>query len=196
MKVHQHAGRRDDLTRVDMLSSIRRRLEERVPANSAPPAEINERRLVDCEQVRAKLPYILAIGPPEEAVREAYQALFNREPDPAGFDYYVGRLRLGFSKLEMLVEFTESQEGRRAGAHVLAPELKLLRSTVTDWGVVEPYEGADFIRILYRVILNIDPDSRSVVLWVSFLDRGLLSKREIFESFLQTKEAVAFRQLP
>jgi Domain of unknown function (DUF4214) len=182
------------MTLGETLVSIHRRLEERAQAVPVKQAAANPGMgsaglLVDCEQVRPKLLHILTIDSHEESVRKAYRSLFNREPDPAGFHYYVEHLRLGFSKVAMLVELAESQEGRRAGVHVLATELRLRRCEHTDWRALERYEGAEFVCMLYRAILNIDPDSRSVARWAGLLERGLLSKREFFESFLQTNEA-------
>jgi Domain of unknown function (DUF4214) len=42
----------------------------------------------------------------------AYQTLFGREPDPEGLAYYLGRLRSGFSKIQMLAQLRLSKEGR------------------------------------------------------------------------------------
>jgi FkbM family methyltransferase len=42
----------------------------------------------------------------------AYQTLFGREPDPEGLAYYLGRLRSGFSKIQMLAQLRLSKEGK------------------------------------------------------------------------------------
>jgi FkbM family methyltransferase len=42
----------------------------------------------------------------------AYQTLFGREPDPEGLAYYLGRLRSGFSKIQMLAQLRLSEEGK------------------------------------------------------------------------------------
>jgi FkbM family methyltransferase len=42
----------------------------------------------------------------------AYQTLFGREPDSEGMGYYLGRLRSGFSKIQMLAQLRLSKEGK------------------------------------------------------------------------------------
>lgn len=42
----------------------------------------------------------------------AYQTLFGRAPDSEGLAYYLGRLRSGFSKIQMLAQLRLSKEGK------------------------------------------------------------------------------------
>jgi hypothetical protein len=46
----------------------------------------------------------------------AYLTVLKREPDPQGFDHYVGRLRDGEAKLQILSELYSSSEARESGA--------------------------------------------------------------------------------
>jgi len=48
----------------------------------------------------------------EEFIRVAYQAVLGRAPDPEGHQYYLGRLRAGTHKLEILGQLRRSPEGR------------------------------------------------------------------------------------
>lgn len=49
----------------------------------------------------------------EEFIRAAYQAVLGRAPDPEGHAYYLGRLREGTHKLEILGQLRRSPEGRK-----------------------------------------------------------------------------------
>jgi FkbM family methyltransferase len=46
----------------------------------------------------------------------AYMTVLKREPDPQGFDHYVGRLRGGDAKLQILSDLYSSSEAREIGA--------------------------------------------------------------------------------
>jgi FkbM family methyltransferase len=48
-------------------------------------------------------------------VRGAYMLLLGRAPDPEGENYYVARVRAGFSKLHLLRQLRYSEEGRAQG---------------------------------------------------------------------------------
>ncbi len=49
----------------------------------------------------------------EDFVNAAYQLLLKRNPDPEGFQYYLGRIRKGISKLDILGELRNSSEGQK-----------------------------------------------------------------------------------
>jgi FkbM family methyltransferase len=51
-------------------------------------------------------------------IRCAYQTLLNRAPDPEGLGYYLARLRLGFSKIQILAQLRLSGEGQANAAQV------------------------------------------------------------------------------
>src|ERR1700733_14487159 len=61
-------------------------------------------------------------------VRRAYQTLLNREPDSEGLGYYLGRLRMGFSKLWILAQIRSSQESKAS-----APNLPWLDEAITRY---------------------------------------------------------------
>lgn len=48
----------------------------------------------------------------KQFVTSAYQSLLGRLPDPEGFQYYLGRLRSGISKYEILAQMRFSKEGK------------------------------------------------------------------------------------
>ena len=48
----------------------------------------------------------------------AYQTLLGRAPDSEGVDYYIGRLRTGISKIQILAQIRLSKEGKAYKANV------------------------------------------------------------------------------
>ena len=64
----------------------------------------------------------------QQFVRCAYQTLLNREPDAEGLGYYLGRLRIGFSKLWILAQIRSSQESKAR-----APTLPWLDDAITRY---------------------------------------------------------------
>jgi FkbM family methyltransferase len=46
----------------------------------------------------------------QQFVRTAYQTLLGRTPDPEGLSYYLGRLRIGYSKLQIVTQLRLSKE--------------------------------------------------------------------------------------
>ena len=57
----------------------------------------------------------------------AYRTLLKRDPDDVGMTYYLGRLRGGENKMQLLKELHSSAEGRRAGATVAGLEAAIRR---------------------------------------------------------------------
>ena len=53
--------------------------------------------------------------PPEEFVEAAYELVLDRNPDEGGRDYYIARLRSGYSKLSVVSQLSRSDEARRGG---------------------------------------------------------------------------------
>lgn len=71
----------------------------------------------------------------ERFVRNAYHVLLGRAPDPVGMHYYLGRIRIGVSKLEVLVQLLLSHEGKSrmvkiAGLNEAVARYQLLRIPV------------------------------------------------------------------
>ena len=48
----------------------------------------------------------------------AYQSILGREPDTEGYTYYDSRLRDGVSKIEILTQLRESQEGKLFASNI------------------------------------------------------------------------------
>jgi glycosyltransferase involved in cell wall biosynthesis len=57
----------------------------------------------------------------------AYRTLLKRDPDDVGMTYYLGRLRGGENKMQVLKELHASAEGRRVGATVAGLEAAIRR---------------------------------------------------------------------
>ncbi len=59
----------------------------------------------------------------------AFTAVLGRPPDPEGYEHYLGMLRAGHSKAEILGRMHSSEEGRARGAHIegLGPRFLLAR---------------------------------------------------------------------
>lgn len=53
----------------------------------------------------------------ERFIKRAYQLILNREPDSIGFNHYLGRLRAGSSKIEILADLKASHEGKSKVLH-------------------------------------------------------------------------------
>lgn len=56
--------------------------------------------------------YELFIYDDQEFIIMAYRTLLNREPDPHGMNYYLGRLRMGYGKASIIVQLANSPETR------------------------------------------------------------------------------------
>lgn len=71
-------------------------------------------------------------------VEKTYEVIFNRQPDPGGLTYYVGRLRTGYSKISVLDQFSKSPEAGMAQVTVsgLREKLNEYRSARRSiWGL-------------------------------------------------------------
>lgn len=77
------------------------------------------------------LPELLAYND-HEFVYCAYQTLLGREPDPEGLSYYLGRIRMGFSKIHMIVQLSISKEGK-----LKSVELPGLRSAIQSYRIAQ-----------------------------------------------------------
>ncbi len=65
----------------------------------------------------------------QDFIESAYRTILRRPADPEGRDFYLGRLRTGEPKLQLLVELSDSPEARLAGPpmHGLAAASRRLR---------------------------------------------------------------------
>jgi O-antigen biosynthesis protein len=69
-------------------------------------------------------------------IREAYIALFHREPDPTGERYYFNRLCNGSPKLSILGELQNSSEGQRIHAEITGLRLAVRRQQLAKVPIV------------------------------------------------------------
>src|ERR1700733_7536477 len=65
----------------------------------------------------------------EEFVKAAYEAILGRMVDPGGLDTYVGQLRAGTRKEQIIAELAQSPEGS-----LRSIELPGLRQTIRTYG--------------------------------------------------------------
>lgn len=119
----------------------------------------------------------------EEFVAVLYRTFFNREPDQAGFNAWVGVLRAGTSKEEVIEGFINSTEwanlclryGIRSGGSG-TPDIE-----------IEPNQGTiDFATRLYTTCLGRDADQNGLMAWARQLanqrDTGTGAARGFFFS--------------
>ena len=74
----------------------------------------------------------------EEFIHGAYQTLLGRAPDSDGMQYYLGRIRNGISKLEIVAQLVSSDEGKRyraqiPGLHAELDRYKKQKRPVVGW---------------------------------------------------------------
>jgi SAM-dependent methyltransferase len=137
----------------------------------------------------------------EDFVRNAYRAIFRREPDREGCLYYLNLLRQGTIGKKQLIElFLRSPEGEALAVkvHGLTP-LKLpclaqsagLIEIREDYGLADflNYHDEDFVRNAYRGILRREPDSDGWWRYLIALRQGELSKIEIIACLRYSPEA-------
>ncbi|MGC9237252.1 MAG: DUF4214 domain-containing protein, partial [Thiomonas sp.] len=72
-----------------------------------------------------------------EFVFRAYQVLLDREPDPHGLDFYLGRMARGYDKSEIIVNLATSPEAKNAldipGVRHLIKEYRRNRHWLWGW---------------------------------------------------------------
>jgi Domain of unknown function (DUF4214) len=63
-----------------------------------------------------------------------YKALLGRSPDPEGMQYYLGRLRAGYSKRSLIVQIADSKEARALAISLPGlNELRLSQKKSSHW---------------------------------------------------------------
>jgi GT2 family glycosyltransferase len=85
-------------------------------------------------QQQISLPLILSLND-EAFINAAYQSILGRAPDEDGKRHYLTQLRSGISKLEILGQFTSSQEGKNVkaiipGLHKALRQLHLFKTPI------------------------------------------------------------------
>ena len=110
------------------------------------------------------------IGGIEGEVYRAYQAVFGRDPDEAGYDANVNAVRLNqFTTLQMLEGFTESPE------------------FVATYGELS---NAEFVNLLYANVLpgNNDPVGRAA--FTAELEAGNQTRAQVVQTFANSQEFI------
>ena len=97
-----------------------------------------------------------------------YQATLGREPDTGGFLDWTARLANGQSFLSSVAGFTGSREFQR---------------------VYGPLDDAGFVSLLYRNVLDREPDAIGLANWIGSLAAGT-SREQVVEGFSQSREFV------
>lgn len=98
------------------------------------------------------------IRPEEGEVERLYLSVFGREPDAAGFDFWVVKRLEGWSLDRVADRFIDSPEYRRRFG--------------------EPSDGG-FIDLLYRNVLDRPPDAGGRSFWLTQLDDGMRRRRVV-----------------
>jgi len=108
-------------------------------------------------------------------VERLYLNAFDRAPDPAGFDYWVGQLDAGLSRGQMVAEISESPE--HVAKHIQA----------VNAGLFDLDEGAASIARIYYGALDRNPDVAGLTYWTGVLERGA-SLAQVGDAFASTPE--------
>jgi hypothetical protein len=123
----------------------------------------NGAALVDVSNAFVTSPEFLALyGGLDNAqfVRQLYLNAFDRAPDPAGFDYWVGRLDAGLQRGEMVAAISESPE--HVAKHIQA----------VNAGLFDLDESAASIARIYYGALDRNPDVAGLTYWTGVLKGG------------------------
>ncbi|HUL41863.1 MAG TPA: DUF4214 domain-containing protein [Burkholderiales bacterium] len=72
----------------------------------------------------------------EAFITAAYRALLRRAPDEPGFKYYLGRLRDGISKIQILGQIRYSPEGKSAGVVVSGLLVSYTLRKIYSWPIL------------------------------------------------------------
>jgi SpoIID/LytB domain protein len=97
-----------------------------------------------------------------------YSAYFERDPDLTGFAYWTERLRAGQSLVSISQAFTGSEEFE------------------SDYG--EAISNRDFVRLVYRNVMEREGEASGVAYWTDILDRGVRGKGSVMALFSESAE--------
>ena len=118
----------------------------------------------------------------EDFIRECFCAILNREPDEGGLQNYLGAMKNGRSKAEIISDLRNSEEGCICGKIIYGySELKL-------YDLIQ-FEDRDFITNCYYQILRRGPDPAGMRLFLDQLRSGECEKAEIISQLLNSEEA-------
>jgi hypothetical protein len=104
------------------------------------------------------------------SVQRLYNAYFERDPDPQGFDYWLGKYFSGSSLTLISDTFTKSRE---------------YQSRYAGLG------NGDFVRLVYRNVLDREPDQAGWQYWTDILNRGVLPRGGVMIRFSESPEFVS-----
>ncbi|HSL57417.1 MAG TPA: DUF4214 domain-containing protein, partial [Acidimicrobiales bacterium] len=93
----------------------------------------------------------LSLSDAQATVRRLYLAYFEREPDTAGRDYWAAKLRQGYPLGQVSYEFSRSKE------------------FLATYGSLS---NGDFVRLVYRNVLDREPDAGGYTFWTSKMAAG------------------------
>lgn len=107
------------------------------------------------------------IGDPALRVARLYEAAFDRNPDPEGLNFWVGRIEEGVNFNMISADFIGS------------PEFKV------NFG--ENLSDSAFVEVIYENVLDRSPDASGRSYWLNRLD-GELSRAELLARFSDSEE--------
>ncbi len=104
-----------------------------------------------------------------ETVRRLYQASFSRQPDDSGLVFWVGELERGRPLIELAESFASSPEFIRTYGEL---------------------DDEAFIRLVYRNVLDRQPDAGGLAHWLEQLRSGATSRPGMMIGFSESEEFV------
>src|SRR3989344_7599677 len=83
---------------------------------------------------------------PGELLREMYHVFLGRDPDPGGFDWWLGKLENGLSHANLILGFTQSQEYVERAAAGVEQTLYAIANNIEPTGhLVPPYVSPEVL---------------------------------------------------
>ena len=140
-------------------------------------------------------------------ITHVYRSLLKREPDPEGFDFYLGRLsRAECDQLGFIREIAGSEEGAENRIKVIVPPLVALASGDPSEGTDEALSPVDpqrkefalrelteiprelFIRHVYRQLLKREPDQDVIRQFEHRWDSGQITAADLIYEIHRSPE--------
>lgn len=127
------------------------------------------------DQLGPRLPSDPALLPAARSVERLYRAVFLRVADQPGFDAWVAALAAGTPLSAVASAFAASAE------------------FVGTYGALDTVA---FVTLLYRNVLDREPDGAGLAYWVGLLDGGVLTRGEVVRAFSESPEFRAVTGIP
>ncbi len=122
----------------------------------------------------------------EQFLKDLYSMYFGREPDEAGFEYWLNLLNSGMAREEVFAGFANSLE-----FHMLCSDYGVVSGYFVPGILNEQQGGVNcFVARLYNVCLNRLPDLEGQALWVLQLLNGQASGSTVAFGFVFSPEFV------